>query len=172
MVYGRPDTWDGFWYVALAEQFRGSLVGPFDGLPGKAADLITRTVDAFGPLAVFLPLAFVATALRRPRYALLTGSAVAITCFFAASYVNAMIDRYYLVPALIAWTWLAILAESVARHGGHRIGRSATAAARDRGRAGRCHPRPDGDRAPGPPRHGRPEPATWPRGGGWTALSR
>ena len=30
-----------------------------------------------------------ATAIRRPRYALLTGTAVAITCFFAASYVNA-----------------------------------------------------------------------------------
>ncbi len=28
IVYGRPDTWDGFWYIALAEQFRGSLVGP------------------------------------------------------------------------------------------------------------------------------------------------
>jgi hypothetical protein len=48
--------------------------------------------------------------LRRPRYALLTGSAVAITCFFSASYINADISRYYLGPALIAWTWLAILA--------------------------------------------------------------
>ena len=35
LVYGRPDTWDGFWYIALAEQFRGSLVGPFDDLPGE-----------------------------------------------------------------------------------------------------------------------------------------
>ncbi len=122
LVYGQPDTWDGFWYIALAEQFRGSLVGPFDDLPRKAADLITRTVDAFGPLAVFLPLAFVATAFRRPHYALLTGSAVAITCFFAASYVNAMIDRYYLVPALLAWTWLAVLAESVARMAGTESG--------------------------------------------------
>ena len=34
---------------------------------------------------------------------------MAITCFFAASYVNADIGRYYLVPGLIAWTWLAIL---------------------------------------------------------------
>jgi hypothetical protein len=40
----------------------------------------------------------------------MTGSAVFITCFFAASYVNADIDRYYLGPILIAWTWLAILA--------------------------------------------------------------
>jgi hypothetical protein len=28
LVYARPDTWDGFWYVALAEQFRGSLHDP------------------------------------------------------------------------------------------------------------------------------------------------
>lgn len=118
LVYGRPDTWDGFWYIALAEQFRGSLVGPFDDLPAKIADLVSRTGEAFGPLAIFLPLAFVVTALRRPGYAVLTGSAVAITCFFAASYVNAMIDRYYVVPALLAWTWLAVFAEGVARLAG------------------------------------------------------
>ena len=118
IVYGQPETWDGFWYIALAEQFRGSVVGPFEALPAKALDLVARTVDAFGPLAVFVPLAFLVTAVRQPRYALLTGSAVAITCFFAASYVNAMIDRYYVVPALMAWTWLAILAEGVARMAG------------------------------------------------------
>ena len=118
IVYGRPETWDGFWYIALAEQFRGDLIGPFDALPAKAVDLVARTIDAFGALAFFVPLAFVVTAVRRPTYALLTGSAVAITCFFAASYVNAMIDRYYVVPALLAWTWLAILAEGVARMAG------------------------------------------------------
>lgn len=111
LVYGRPDTWDGFWYIALAEQFRGSLVGPFDDLPAKFGALVGRTVTAFGPLAALLPLAFGATAFRRPTYALLTGSAVGITCFFAASYVNAEIERYYVGPVLIGWSWLAILAE-------------------------------------------------------------
>jgi hypothetical protein len=111
LVYGRPDTWDGFWYIALAEQFRGSVVGPFDDLPGKLGALVGRAVDAYGPLAALLPLAFGATAFRRPSYALLTGTAVAITCFFAASYENAMIERYYVGPVLIGWTWLAILAE-------------------------------------------------------------
>ena len=127
-VYGRPDTWDGFWYIALAEQFQGSLVAPFSDLPAKVADLVSRSIDAFGPLAIFVPLAFVVTAMRRPSYALLTGSALAITCFFNASYVNAMIDRYYLVPVLIAWTWLAIFAEGVARMAGTGVdddGRSA-----------------------------------------------
>jgi Protein O-mannosyl-transferase TMEM260-like len=118
LVYGRPDTWDGFWYVALAEQFRGSLVGPFADLPAKFGSLVGRTVAAFGPLAALLPVAFGVTVIMRPRYALLTGSAAVLTCFFAASYVNAMIDRYYIVPVLIAWTWLAILAGGLATAAG------------------------------------------------------
>ncbi|MGP1673997.1 MAG: protein O-mannosyl-transferase family [Candidatus Limnocylindrales bacterium] len=114
LVYGRPETWDGFWYVALAEQFRGSVNGPFSELGPKVAELVARTARAFGPLAIVIPLAFVATALSRPRYAVLSGSALAITCFFAASYINADIERYYLGPALIVWTWLAILAGGAA----------------------------------------------------------
>ena len=46
LVYGRPDTWDGFWYIALAEQFRGALLGPFGDLAFKAGDLALRTIDA------------------------------------------------------------------------------------------------------------------------------
>ncbi len=110
LVYGRPDTWDGFWYVTLGEQFRNSLVDPFGELPRKLGDLVDRTVTEFGPLAPLIPIGLVATMLRRPRYALLSGTALALTCFFAASYVNADIARYYLGPTLIAWTWLAILA--------------------------------------------------------------
>jgi hypothetical protein len=114
LVYGRPETWDGFWYVVLAEQFRGSVVAPFADLGPKAAALVARTVAAFDPLAVLLPLGFAATVRRRPRYALLSGVAALVTCFFAASYVNADIDRYYVGPALLAWTWLAMLASALA----------------------------------------------------------
>jgi len=110
LVYGTPGTWTGFLYVTLAEQFQGSLVDPFGDLPRKLGELVGRTVQQFGILAPLIPIGFVATAVRRPRFALLTGSAAAITCFFSASYVNADIGRYYLVPVLIAWTWLAILA--------------------------------------------------------------
>lgn len=113
LVYGRPETWDGFWYIVLAEQFRGSFVAPFSDLSGKVGELTDRTVGAFGPLAFLIPIGFVAAAQLRPRYALLTGLSVLITCFFAASYENADIGRYYLVPALIAWTWLAILARAI-----------------------------------------------------------
>lgn len=114
LVYGRPDTWDGFWYVILAEQFRGSLQDPFGDLGGKVIALVTRTTREFGPFTLLIPLGFVAAVVRRPRYALLTGTAAAITCFFAASYVNADIGRYYLVPWLVAWTWLGLLGSLVA----------------------------------------------------------
>jgi hypothetical protein len=113
LVYGRPETWDGFWYVVGAEQFRGSLVAPFGDVAGKTGQLAALAVSQFGLLAPLIPFGLVATVMRRPCYALLTGSAVAITCFFAASYVNADINRYYLGPILIAWTWLAILAGMV-----------------------------------------------------------
>ena len=68
--------------------------------------------------------------MRRPRYALLTGSATLITCFFAASYVNADIDRYYLGPALMAWTWLAILAAAAIELVETTLNGSASASAR------------------------------------------
>ena len=113
-MYGRPETWDGFWYVVLAEQFRGSVLDPFGNLGGKVLTLAVRATGQFGPLTPLIPIAFVATVVRRPRYALLTGSAAFITCFFAASYVNADIGRYYLVPWLMVWTWLAILGAFVA----------------------------------------------------------
>jgi hypothetical protein len=109
LVYGTPDTWEGFTYIVLAEQFRDSVIDPFGDLPRKIGDLVARATSQFGSLALLIPIAFVATALRRPRYALLTGSAALVTCFFAASYVNADISRYYLGPALMAWTWLAVL---------------------------------------------------------------
>jgi hypothetical protein len=110
LVYGRPDTWDGFWYVTLGEQFRGSLVDPFGDPWRKAGELVGRAFAQLGPLVPLVPIAFVATAARHPRYALLTAIALGLTCFFAASYANADIGRYYVVPVLIAWTWLAILA--------------------------------------------------------------
>lgn len=122
LVYGTPNTWDGFRYVVLAEQFQGSLSDPFGELPRKFGELVGRMVAQFGILAPVIPVAFIVTAVRRPRYALLTGSAALITCFFAASYVNADINRYYLGPALLAWTWLAVLAGVVIEALGSAIG--------------------------------------------------
>ena len=53
------------------------------------------------------------TVKRQPRYALLTGVSFLITVWFAASYVNADISRYYLGPAVMVLSWLALLAAEV-----------------------------------------------------------
>jgi hypothetical protein len=113
LVYGHPNTLGGFVYVVTGEQFRGGLDTPFGDLTGKVLDLFGLAARQFGPLAALIPPAFIITAGRFPAYALLTGTAVFITCFFNAAYVNAEIERYYLGPALMAWTWLAILAAAI-----------------------------------------------------------
>jgi hypothetical protein len=122
LIYGQPATWDGFWYIALAEQFRGSLGDVFANLPTKLEDLLASADLWFGVLKVAVPVAFLATAWRAPRYALLTGAAMVITVLFNLSYSNADIDRYYLAPVLWAWTWLAIFAAEVAKAGAFAAG--------------------------------------------------
>jgi 4-amino-4-deoxy-L-arabinose transferase-like glycosyltransferase len=113
LVYGSPGTLAGFAYVVTGEQFRGGIHDPFGNLPGKVAELAGLAARELGALAVLAPVGLFVTAVRMPAYALLTGSAIAITCFFNAAYVNAEIERYYLGPALIVWTWLAVLAGTV-----------------------------------------------------------
>lgn len=113
LIYGDPSTWSGFTYVATGEQFRGGINDPFGNLPRKVGELAALAARELGPLAVLVVAGFVVTTVRRPAFALLTGSAMAITCFFNAAYVNADIERYYLGPALIAWLWVAILAATV-----------------------------------------------------------
>ena len=113
LVYGHPDTWGGFWYVVLALQFGGSLSGPFSDLAGKAGALAGLATAQFGVLVALVPASFLVVAVRRPRYALLTGTSLVLMCWFAASYTNADIERYYLGPILIAITWLAIAAAAV-----------------------------------------------------------
>jgi hypothetical protein len=107
LVYGHPETWSGFWEIVLARQFQGDTQGLAD-LPAGAVGLARFAGSQLGILAWVVPPAFVVTALRFPRYALLSGVSVAATCLFAAFYVNASIGRYYLGPALFAWSWIAI----------------------------------------------------------------
>ena len=114
LIYGRPATPEGFWYIALAEQFRGSLGDPFANLADKFDDLVMRANQDFGLVAWLIVPAFLATVRRAPRYALLSGLAVAITVLFNQAYSNADIGRYYLGPVLWVWTWLGILAAAAA----------------------------------------------------------
>ena len=145
LVDGYRDTWDGFWYVVLAEQFRGDLVDPFGDLGRKAADLAKVAGDQLGILAVAAPAAFLLVAFRRPRFALLTVTWLLVICWFAASYTNAAIDRYYLGPALIVITWLALRPGFSSRRScPPRKGAAAWGGARPRGRPGRCAHSPGG----------------------------
>jgi hypothetical protein len=114
IVYARPATWDGFWYIALAEQFRGSLGNPLADLADKVGDLVELANAQLGILALAIPPAVIVTARRAPRYLLLTGVAFVITILFNEAYANADIERYYLGPVLWVWTWLAVLAAELA----------------------------------------------------------
>jgi hypothetical protein len=113
LVYGHPETLPGFIYVVVGQQFAGSINGPLAHLDLKLADIAAVAGAQFGPLAWLIPLAVVVSAIRRPTYALLTVPSLVLTCWFAESYTNAEIWRYLLGPALIAITWLAILAAEV-----------------------------------------------------------
>jgi hypothetical protein len=113
-VYGEPDTWEGFWYIAAAQQFQGSVGNPLEDLPRKIGDLAALAERELGVLALLLPAAAIVTIRRFPRFALLTGLATLVTVAFSASYANADIGRYYLGPLLMAWSWLGILAATTA----------------------------------------------------------
>ncbi len=114
IVYGHPDTLVGFLYVVLGAQFHGELVDPFGDLGRKAVELADLAVAQLGALALLIPPAFLVVAARRPRFALLSGTWLLVTCWFAASYTNASIERYYLGPALIVVAWLAVGAATLA----------------------------------------------------------
>ena len=112
LVYGHPETLQGFLDVVLARQFSGDV---------SAGDIASRIVafgtlagDQLGPLALLAVPAFVVTAIRHPRYALYSGVAALVTCLFAGLYDNARIDRYYLGPVFFAWSWLAAAAGAIA----------------------------------------------------------
>jgi 4-amino-4-deoxy-L-arabinose transferase-like glycosyltransferase len=111
LVYGHPETLQGFIDVVLARQFQGDVT---------AGDLASRIIafgnlagGQLGPLALLTVPAFVVTAIRHPRYALYSGVAALLTCLFAGLYDNARIDRYYLGPVFFAWSWLAAAAAAI-----------------------------------------------------------
>ena len=113
LVYGHPDTLSGFQYVVLAEQFRGSLSDPLGDLGTKMGHVMDLMTGWIGPLAVLAAIGLGTSLIRRPRYILLSGLSLAASCVFAASYANADIERYYLVPLLVVLTWAALGAADV-----------------------------------------------------------
>src|SRR5262249_28293462 len=126
LIYGRPATWDGFWYIALSEQFRGSLGDPLADLPTKLDDLAKMANAQFGLLTLALPPAVIVAAVRAPRYLLLPATALVITVLFNEAYANADISRYYLGPVLFLWTWIGLLGGELVEFAG-RVGAWVTA---------------------------------------------
>ncbi len=108
LVYGRPDTLGGFAYIVLGEQFRGSLVQPFNDLPEKFALVMSALANWLGPLSFLAAAGFGSSLIRRPRYVLLAGLTAATACWFSASYANADISRYFLVPLFVAYTFVGL----------------------------------------------------------------
>ena len=112
-VYADPSTWSGFWYVTLGQQFHGWVTDPLGDWPRRIDDLTRIAGQQLGPLTPLVLIAFAVTAVRLPRYALLSGTTALITCFFNSIYPDGAIDRYYIGPAVLAWTWLAVMAVTI-----------------------------------------------------------
>jgi hypothetical protein len=110
LVYGHPETWNGFWEIVLGRQFQGDFGDPARDLGSRVGSLLELATAQFGPLVAILPAGILVTVVRHPRYALLSIVATGLTCAFAIAYENARIERYYLGPVLFAWTWLAVFA--------------------------------------------------------------
>jgi len=110
--YADPETWSAFWYVVLGQQFQAAV----GSLP-PAIDAVTRVWDElvrdFGVLAILVFAGAFLGALRHPRLIALTGLWFGGAWVFALTYANAAIERYYLVPLLVAALWLALAVDIV-----------------------------------------------------------
>jgi len=108
--YASPRTWQSFWYVVLGQQFQGSFGGlpPFAEMVAGVWDELVRNL---GLLVVLVPAGAVLGAIRHWRIVVLTGVWFVSTWLFALGYPNAIIERYYLVPLLVASVWIALAAD-------------------------------------------------------------
>lgn len=105
-VYGNPDTWAGFQYVVLAQQFGGSLIDPLGNLSDKYAAVLVLLAGWLGALGYLAVIGLGTSLVRRPRFVLLSVISAAVTADFAASYANAELDRYFLVPLFVAFLYV------------------------------------------------------------------
>ncbi len=104
----RTDAWGnvtgGFRYLVLGEQFQGT----FRELPElrEAIATVWAQLEAnLGPAAWLVLLGIPAGLIRRTRETILMLAWFVITWRFSLGYLNAAIERYYLVPILVAVLW-------------------------------------------------------------------
>ena len=112
LMYANPGTWDGFWYVVLGEQFQGSF-GPLPPAGLLLESIWRELVRGFGALAILALAGLLLGLFRHPRLTTLGLLWFACTWLFAIGYANAAIERYYLVPLLVAALAIALAADAI-----------------------------------------------------------
>ena len=108
--YADPETWDAFWYLVLGEQFQGSF-GPLPTLGDMLTGVEAELTGAFGVAWVLAIAGAILSLIRHPRLGALTLLWFGCTWLFAIGYPNAAIERYFLVPLLVAALWLSLAAD-------------------------------------------------------------
>ncbi len=111
--YADPDTWDAFWYVVLGEQFQGSF-GPLPTLADIVAGMGSELGRNLGLLSILAVSGALVGLVRHPRRTVLSLLWFGCTWIFAIGYPNAAIERYYLVPLLMAALWVGLAADAAA----------------------------------------------------------
>jgi Protein of unknown function (DUF2723) len=110
--YADPVTWQRFTYLVLGQQFQGT----FHALPSLQGGLgiVWDQLKANLGLGAFLAVAgALLGAIRNPAFAVLSAVWFLLTFAFALGYENAAIDRYYLVPLMVATIWAALAIDAV-----------------------------------------------------------
>ncbi len=120
--YADPQTWERFWYVVLGEQFQGSF-GPLPTLAEIGSGVWDQLVHGFGPLAALAVAGVLLGLIRHPRLTILGLLWFGCTWLFAIGYPNAAIERYYLVPLLVAALWMGLALEAVGEAATELLGR-------------------------------------------------
>jgi 4-amino-4-deoxy-L-arabinose transferase-like glycosyltransferase len=105
--YAMPRTPERFWYLVLGQQFQSSI-RTLPPLPDIVARAWTALSNGYGALAVLAVLGLGLGLVRHAREIALTALWFAGAWLFALTYANAAIERYYLVPLLVAALWAAL----------------------------------------------------------------
>ena len=108
LVYAHPNTWNGFMYVITGQQFGGIPPTIGDDLQAKYTQVMALMSSWLGPLSYVAAIGLGTSIVRRPRYVLLSLLAAAMTSGFAAAYANSDLERYFLVPVFVAYTFVGL----------------------------------------------------------------
>jgi hypothetical protein len=95
-------------YVVTGQQFGGIPPTIWDDLGQKYAQVMALMSSWLGPLGYVAAVGLGTSVIRRPRYVVLGLLAAAMTSGFAAAYANSDLERYFLVPVFVAFTFVGL----------------------------------------------------------------